>query len=391
MARPVLLLAAAAAVAGVGIFALSRRAQAADDIGDGGDGNGDNGGDLGDDFTLPPPPPTEEPGPDNPFTPGVDDDTRPDLDFQPPSEPLPPDLSMIFGTGADGKIVATSGMTLSRDMHYTELGVPNGIALRPNGHRIFAKVAVFNFGIISENGGDGISRKVNGYGGEGGLRGETGDIGGFAGNGGLGGNGQDLSPSYTDGLPGSFPEFPIAAKGGNGGLGLSTGVGRYNPYEIIRAGGIGSGSGSGTDKVVPAVDLGTLRLSGGGGGGGGGGGSWGGGGGGAGAGIIVIAARYLDNELGLIIVKGGDGAWSPGFPHVDGRFNSGGGGGGGGGGGTLVLIYASSLRGQELVDGGVGGYVNGLGSNMVLVGPIPGFDSSQGSRGNRGTIIRVTG
>lgn len=350
-------------IAGVGVVALGawvltqRKASAS--------GNGDDGGNGDEPFVEPPG--------NDPIPPG-DEPDRPDTPyFLPPPPLVVEDPNAVFGPGTDGKVVATSGMVLSRDMHYTELGVPNGVSVRTNGHRIFASIAVFNFGTIQNDGEDGHEMPGDSLGGK---AAPSGDIGGYGGNGGNGGG--PWSNVQEDGYDGSPTELPInAAKGGHGGSG-------DGPSSMlgVGAGGNGSGDTSGSDQVRTVADLKTLRLSAGGGGGGGGTSpDRAGAGGGGGGGIALVAARYLDNELGRITVNGGRG----GDEKANSSDDAPGGVGGGGGGGTLVLIYGSRLVGVESTSGGSqGGWFH------TSAFPRTGAPKGDPQPGNRGTVIRVS-
>lgn len=226
----------------------------------------------------------------------------------------------IFGDGSDGDVTLSSNTTLTHDMFYNNLTIPEGIVLDPNGWRIFVRETLTIAGTIRRQGAIGGDRASGGEshtvgrGGRGGrysnaTPGEDGDFGGAGGDGSYDAGG-DVFPSV---IPTIFP--PLRAH--------------------IR----------GTDEIDPP--------RGGGGGGNNGGSSEGGGGGG----VIAIAAKEIvAQSSNRIEALGGNGE---------------GGGNGPGGGGGFILIITNKITGtlNLSVSGGSGNPAGSPGRTSVITPP----------------------
>ena len=263
----------------------------------------------------------------------------------------------IYGDGSDGAATIVGTVTLTRDMFYTNLTVPDGATLITNGYRVFVNgvLTVGTTGIIDHPGDPGVggTRGVGApagslaaatQGGSGTAAGGANGTGITASLGGVGGAG-GTSASGSGGSGGSVTA-PTAA---NGGI--------RNAYFAVFGQMFGiSGTSAGTNTPI---------RGGSGGGAGGGNGAAVGGGGGGGGGTVMVAARTCVNN-GTIRARGGNGA---AFPNV----NCGGGGGGGGG---VCMIITDFFSGNEpTAPGGSGGAGNGTGA--------------AGSAGNAGTAFRL--
>lgn len=312
--------------------------------------------------------------------------------------------SPLFGTGADGSAVISSGTTsITRDMHYTNLTINGTGSIFTSGYRIFvsgtlditsAPVAA----IIATGGGGGAGAGSTGGNGAGGGIQQRSVPGFYGANAGNGGNG-----STGTGAVGGSAWSPVIANGGATGVGGAGGLGstgsaggggnatpisgQNNQYNIqfptpnpsfmmftvgtnpvtVFAGvpGSGGGAGSGDGTVL---------------------GGGGGGGGGPGRGI-AISARYISRgastalgAIQAISLGGGVGTSST-------SGNAGGGGGGASGGGGFIHITAEALIGSVAtgaldVSGGAGGAGgNGFGTGKG------GNGGTGGNSGNVQTII----
>lgn len=231
---------------------------------------------------------------------------------------------LMFGSSSDGAVTLGAGTTtLTRDMYYTTLVVPNGATLKPNGYRIFCSVSatVNAGGVIDASGNNGnaggnATSSAVGAGGAGGAALNSGTVfGSYAG--GAGGAGAN-SGNGVAGTAGTSSSDVYGVAGSAGAAGGSAGV---------NTGGAGGAAGTKVDAGARMQDFVSLfQVSNGrngtinqitpntGCGGGGGGGStaintYGGGGAGApsGGGIIFISARTITNN-GTISANGGNGA-----------------------------------------------------------------------------------
>lgn len=265
--------------------------------------------------------------------------------------------SVIFGTGADGIVSVTTSISLSRDMHYTNLTISGSGKIYTNGWRIYIKgtLDISSAGAAAINAipgtPGGASGASPGNGAGGGYIARTSINSGFAGAGGAG--------NINNGAAGNNGGSQACLAGGLGGKGGAGG-----------AGGTGTGGNGGTAATVSQISnwnfnslpLNPLFVSANaatpiqvfaaiqsGGGGGGGGDTINSGGGGSSssntAGSVCIFAQFINRSASTTIGAIAATANAPG-PGADGvGGNSGGGGGGGGSGGGLVWITVGTLLG----------------------------------------------
>jgi len=252
-------------------------------------------------------------------------------------------LSGFWGDGSDGNVTISGTVTLTRDMFYDTLTVPNTAILKTANYRVFCKTLcqIDSGGIISN---DGNAAAVN--------------VGAAVIIGTIQGGSAGANGGTTTGSVGGVPAQSIGGTGGGGGLGSSGAGGaattvptllistppRALPFSVANL-FIGASALSGSAQLNQYV--------GGHGGSSGGGDGTAGGGGGLGGGIVIIAARRIINN-GTIRAKGGAG----GVPAAGNR-----GGGGGGGGGILLLNSTeyTATTGTTDVTGGAGGAKTGTG------------------------------
>jgi len=303
---------------------------------------------------------------------------------------------LMFGSSSDGAVTLGAGTTtLTRDMYYTTLVVPNGATLKPNGYRIFCSVSatVNAGGVIDASGNNGnaggnATSSAVGAGGAGGAALNSGTVfGSYAG--GAGGAGAN-SGNGVAGTAGTSSSDVYGVAGSAGAAGGSAGV---------NTGGAGGAAGTKVDAGARMQDFVSLfQVSNGrngtinqitpntGCGGGGGGGSnalntYGGGGAGApsGGGIIFISARTITNN-GTISANGGNGA-NGGSGYAAANAAGGGGASSGAPGGLIILIaYSIPVYGTLNVNGGTGG-TGGAG------GSAGGAAGSNGVSGTTGTTF----
>ena len=309
----------------------------------------------------------------------------------------------VYGDGSDGDVVLGAGTTtLTRDMFYNNLTIPNGAILNPAGYKIFCKTKILGQSggsfIGQGNAGGAATGGANGSGGTGGTFGSAGAastalasgslFGALAGpagkngsTGGSGAGGAATGGAGGAGVAGAAGIAQSACLGSTGAAGAAGGAGATGGSGNGFAGGAGGAAGgagaAGTKTAAQAsfrnignallmVDTITVASyttssgnggagSGGGGGGGGGGtpgstqgGGGGGGGGSGGAGthgrIGFIAARTIQFDAGFSINfsggNGGNGGNGAPAPQPNGGGGSGGGGGAGGAGGDGgILVY----------------------------------------------------
>lgn len=243
----------------------------------------------------------------------------------------------IFGDGSDGDVVLGAGTTtLTRDMYYADLTVPNGATLATAGYRVFVAgtLTVGATGVI-DNSGQAASGATQGLG----------TTAGTCGAGFQGGAGRVSSAGVGNAATGA-----TTALGGAGGAG--------------GAGGVNAGGAAGAATAPTATNGGWRHLaaalgrtadgtlwSGGGGGGGGGSdnGAANSGGGGGGGGVMIIWARIVSNA-GTIRANGGAGGNAAAGVNL--------GGGGGGGGGAVFIVHREAeggTLGTVTASGGAGG------------------------------------
>lgn len=264
----------------------------------------------------------------------------------------------IFGDGSDGDAVIATGspVTISRDMMYNNLTVPNGATLTPRGFRIFVKgvLTIGATGNINDNGKDAVGVTAGAA-----LGSVTAGFGAGSGAGAAGRTTTGAGTASGTSSNCSINDLNVAPQGGNGGS----------------AGGANTG---GTAGAAPAPTVlqkwsslasllsartynGTATFNGGSGGGGGGcdttGGAATSGGGGGAAGIVWIAAKSITNA-GSITCNGGAGANGVSALGVAG-------GGGGGAGGMVGIITATSTSlGTVTANGGTAGLSVGTGATQ---------------------------
>jgi len=341
------------------------------------------------------------------------------------------DTSGLFGSGADGAVTETT-RSLTKDMYYSSLTVPNGVTLTTAGYRIFCTgtITLSGTGKIDNSGGNG-GNGGNGSGATGGTAGtagvatgagslpaaiagtaggaggtSSGNGGGGGGGGGSGANGGIVAIYANSIVVGASAS--ITSLGGNGGNGGNAANGQGGT-----GGGTGSVGSAGTAGLASSPSLGVSGTahSGSSGNGGAGGGSNGGGGdnaGGAGgtsgaAGtatiskslpyVYPIAVSLTDLTTGTANkssagAAAGGGGGSGGAGNLG---NNGGGGGGGGGyggsGGVIVLVYNTltnsgtiSVAGGSLGTKGTKG-TGGAGNSA---------DGNDGLAGATGVIYQLT-
>ena len=245
--------------------------------------------------------------------------------------------SGIYGDASDGDVTLGAGTTtLTRDMYYDDLTVPNGATLAAAGFRIFVAglLTVGATGVIS-NDGQSASGATQGLG----------TTAGTTGAGFQGGAGRVSSAGV--GNAGTGATTALGEAGGTGG-----------------AGGANAGGAGGTATASPAGNGGWRHIaaalgrtadgtlwSGGTGGGGGGSdnGAANSGGGGGGGGVLIIFARRVSNA-GTIRANGGSGGNSDAGVNL--------GGGAGGGGGAVFVVHREAVGGTlgtVTANGGAGG------------------------------------
>lgn len=303
---------------------------------------------------------------------------------------------LLRGTGSDGAVTLGAGTTtLTRDMYYTTLIVPNGATLKTNGYRVYAtaSVTIDAGGIVDFSGNNGTAggnatAAAVGAAGAGGAALNSGTVFGsyIGGAGGAGAN----SGIGVAGVAGTSSSDVYGVAGTAGGAGGAAGV---------TAGGTAGAAGTKADAGSRLQDLVSLfqvsNARGGtvnqitpstGCGGGGGGGSnavntYGGGGAGApsGGGVIFFSTRVFTNN-GTVSSNGGNGAnGGSGYAAAN---AAGGGGASSGAPGGLIIILANSIPsyGTLNVNGGTGGTGGAAGAAGGTAG-------ANGSSGSAGTVF----
>lgn len=318
--------------------------------------------------------------------------------------------NMIYGDGSDGNVTLGAGTTtLTRDMFYNNLTIPNGSVLDPAGYYVFVK------GTLTQQGNGKIARNGNnggagtaavtttaGTGGTAGSALSTNTL--FGGNAGVAGGTGGTWIVGTSGITGGNANGTTitaglgvtGAAGGTGGTGGSGGGG-----STPGAGGTGTGGGITnllntriTDpaqaRIMGMFKSGTfysIRPNGQNGGGGGGspgtsdgggnvGGSGGGGGGsGSDGGVLVCFVKNIilsggGNLFEVVGGNGGNGGSGGNASAGTGGGGGGGGGGSGGGGGLIIIVYKNksaaitySIAGGAAGTGAAGGTGSGGGAN----------------------------
>lgn len=297
----------------------------------------------------------------------------------------------FFGTGADGAVTQSGTTTLTRDMYYSSLTIPQGNGILTNGFRIYVTGTLSLSGVIANNGSDGgVGGNSGGAGpgtaGAAGAATSCTTVGcGVAGGAGASGNG--ASGGSTSGTA-------LGGKGGAAGAGTAGNSGG--------AGGAGSVSTTSvTNSMKTPYDFyfllnptptGTQFVSGGIGGGGGGSGgnasagctacTGAGGGGGGGGGVVPIYAHAITiSSTGAIQAKGGNGGNGG---TCGGNANNGvGGGGGGGGGGIVVMLYNTLTNNGTITTSG-----GALGTGAAGAGCQGGTAGGNGTAGASGATFQ---
>lgn len=318
----------------------------------------------------------------------------------------------LFGSGADGNVVISSGTTtLTRDMSYNNLTITGG-SLKTAGFivRVAGILDISNApaAAISCTGsigsvGSGVSgggSPLTPYGASpvttlpGWSQGGN-NFGGNGGNGGASGSGNN----GVAGTGGNSPVFVSGGNGGNGGSGANS-TGNVNTGAAGATGAIASISSFQAMLPVPvsvfqAIPYTTALYNSiapgqiGGGGGGGASVAIGAGGGGGGAGqaggfITIYAAtinRGASTAVSTIQAKGGTG----GTGASAGVASAGCGGGGGGSGGGFIYIVAGQLTGSSATNA-----IDVSGGNGGAGGSTTGLAATGGSAGNGGSYQMIT-
>ncbi len=258
----------------------------------------------------------------------------------------------VFGDGSDGVVTLGAGTTtLTRDMYYDDLTVPNGATLAPAGYRVFVAglLTVGATGVIHVDGGAGSGTTGGAAGG--GTAGTTPLSGGAAGgagrtNAGLGtvGTASTVSLGGSGGAGGLTTSF--AAPAGGVATAPAAGLGGYRHLAAAQgratlgAGSVWTGGGGGGGGSCENGNTGTS------------------GGGGGGAGVLVIFARRVSNA-GAIRANGGAGAAATLGNSTEIS------GGGGGGGGGIYLVHREAVGatlGTVTASAGAGGAGAGTGN-----------------------------
>lgn len=305
---------------------------------------------------------------------------------------------LMFGSSSDGAVTLGAGTTtLTRDMYYTTLVVPNGATLKPNGYRIFCSVSatVNAGGVIDASGNNGsaggnATSSAVGAGGAGGAALNSGTVfGSYAGGAGGAGANSGNGVAGTAGTS-SSDVYGVAGSAGaaGGAAGINTGGAAGAAGTKVDAGArlqdfvslfqVSNGRNGTINQITPSTGCG-----GGGGGASNAGNTYGGGGGGApsGGGIVFISARTITNN-GTISANGGNGAnGGKGYAAIATNFAGGGGASSGAPGGLVILIANSiPVYGTINVNGGTGGTGGGAGDNGGSAG-------ANGVSGANGTVF----
>lgn len=326
----------------------------------------------------------------NPIAVGTNDVRVPTADPTTLFAPISVVYQPIASDYSDGIVTASTG-SLTRDMYYNTLTVPNGVTLTTAGYRIFARSVVVNSGgTITNSGGNGGNASGSTAGTAGTAQsagtmsaGKAGQAGG-AGQGGVGDAGT-AGTNSTFNMVSSAGASGGAGGAGNAGAGGAAGAGGTNTSTINPPRNAVSAYyqfdfTSGT--AVQKFNVNSGSGSGGGGSGHAGAGGIGGGGGGSGGsgGVVFIAAETITNA-GSIIANGGNGGNGG---NSNGSGNTGGGGGGGGGNGGVVFLIYSTLTNT--------GTISANGGNASTGGTASGTGAagSAGAAGAAGLVIQIT-
>lgn len=280
-----------------------------------------------------------------------------------------PVIPGTYGDGSDGTVTASTS-TLTSDMYYENLIVPNGVSLSTGNFRVCVRgiLTLQGTGNINNDGASG----GNGASGAGGSGGASVAAQYFASTGGGGAGGTNSAVGTNAPTTGTTQSV-----GGSGAAGGAT----VAPA-VAHVGGTG-----GTTVAVTAANGGIkvikqivnaiggflptgIRFNAANGGGGGAGGATtsGGGGGGAGAGILLLCARniVITGTGSRISANGGNGG--------NGGGTVGSGGGGGGGGAVIIVTQTQNLTANYAgiltvsANGGSAGTGTGAGSQSGTAG-----------------------
>lgn len=263
------------------------------------------------------------------------------------------------GDGSDGAVVISTTVTLTRNMHYTDLTITSTGILKPDGWIIYGTgtLTVDSGGVIQMDGIDGIGN-VNG--GPQGSNQRALGFGGGAANGNANttvGNNAPALTGVASSLGGASGNGGASGGGFAGGAGVSAGIGTtWGAVPYMNAWRNPNARATGYASAIQNNTFVSAGIAGGpGGGGGASDGNGGAGGGGGGGGVVVINFGKVTNN-GRISSNGGKG----------GNALSNNAGGGGGGGAGVVFINTKSFTGtQPQALGGAGG--NGTGTGLAGV------------------------
>lgn len=346
-----------------------------------------------------------------------------------PTLPILTSAGVIFGTGADGTVSISSGVTsILRDMHYSNLTISGTGQILTNDFRIFVyntldlssagTNAIFGSYSIQTNQMGNNATNQTGATAVGGVQGGTNTTIPRAVNAGAGATATLASgTSGTSGTTSTNGVGGVAGLPGAGGFALagattggtqntgagSTGIGMYSTPTLFFSTGnpnlsIPGASCSGNGGSAGAGD--GTNLGG------------GGGGGGCGGQSVTIYARIIQrgsNTTASLISSAGGNGGNGGNASATG--NAGGGGGGGAGGGGFIYILVGQRLGSVItsaldVSGGTGGTggtgsgtgrggngANGgfVGSCQIIDLSVPSFTANNtGTAGTAGTAATTT-
>ena len=311
-------------------------------------------------------------------------------------------LAALFGSGADGNVVISSGTTtITRDMQYGNLTISGSGALVTNGYRVFVSgvldLSQASAGAIKWN-GNAPGSPSGATGGAAGsvMQGITvpGELNGGSPTSGQGGTG--TTGTGTAGTGASGADILVGGNGGGGGAGgngtnsAASGAGAVSfTYLIGQQYPSPLSNFIVFDYRANTFYLPVSGYAGGGGGCGGGDGTNAGAGGGAGGrpgGTVYIAAatiyRGANAAAGIIQAKGAAG--TSGANASAG--NTGGGGGGGGGAGGFIWLLIGQVTGGAITNAlDASGGASGAGGNGFGTG----LGATSGAGGNSGMIQKI--
>ena len=318
-----------------------------------------------------------------------------------------PGVQNMFGSGVDGNVTIASGTTtLTRDMFYNNLTLQTGAILQTGGYQIFVADTLTQegTGYIQNNGdaggsGGNATLSTPGTAGTAGAApagvtvpiGKAGVVGKAGGNSSSNGAAGTAGIAAVNSLGSSGISFTGASGGGGGGInsGSSAGVAGANGTSGTATASISKLADYVSAKILGIFSTGTYTIfsgngsnatSGGAGGGGNavGGTALGGAGGGSGGsggngGWVVVFARHIVVNSGVVLFQAKGGA--------------GGNGGNGGNGATNPPFYGGGGGAGSLGVGGNGGMVVSVyetTSAAITYDVTPGANGSAGTPGNGG-------